>query len=206
MRLLVTGVTGYIGGRLVPELLDAGHEVRVLARHPERLADRTWVFLSADQPAEGGAPDPADHQLLLDRDRTAPVLIDVVLDPTTVEAGGTLAGQVVVSNRSGAPIEATICGDPYVVGLRGAAYVQEPVRPACAEGFELPAETSTYDVEVHATRTSCTTNPSLVLGIAECLPDGSLPPMPAGEYSTFVLGPAADDADAAITRVTVTEP
>ena len=39
---LVTGATGYIGGRLVPELLAAGHDVRVLARHPERLADRRW--------------------------------------------------------------------------------------------------------------------------------------------------------------------
>ena len=43
MRTLVTGATGYIGGRLVPELLRAGHQVRVLARHPERLGDRTWV-------------------------------------------------------------------------------------------------------------------------------------------------------------------
>ncbi len=42
MRCLVTGATGYIGGRLVPELLEAGHEVRVLARHPERLVDRSW--------------------------------------------------------------------------------------------------------------------------------------------------------------------
>jgi uncharacterized protein YbjT (DUF2867 family) len=43
MRCLVTGATGYIGGRLVPELLAAGHEVRVLARHPERLAGRSWI-------------------------------------------------------------------------------------------------------------------------------------------------------------------
>ncbi len=43
MKCLVTGATGYIGGRLVPELLAAGHEVRVLARHPERLVDRSWV-------------------------------------------------------------------------------------------------------------------------------------------------------------------
>jgi uncharacterized protein YbjT (DUF2867 family) len=40
---LVTGATGYIGGRLVPELLSAGFRVRVLARHPERLRDHPWV-------------------------------------------------------------------------------------------------------------------------------------------------------------------
>ena len=34
---LVTGVTGYIGGRLVPELLAAGYRVRAMARHPERM-------------------------------------------------------------------------------------------------------------------------------------------------------------------------
>jgi uncharacterized protein YbjT (DUF2867 family) len=39
---LVTGATGYIGGRLVPELLAAGHRVRVMTRSPERLRDRPW--------------------------------------------------------------------------------------------------------------------------------------------------------------------
>jgi nucleoside-diphosphate-sugar epimerase len=43
MLCLVTGATGYIGGRLVPELLAAGHEVLVRARHPERRVDRAWV-------------------------------------------------------------------------------------------------------------------------------------------------------------------
>jgi uncharacterized protein YbjT (DUF2867 family) len=40
MRILVTGATGYIGGRLVPLLLADGQTVRCLARDPERLADR----------------------------------------------------------------------------------------------------------------------------------------------------------------------
>lgn len=42
-RALVTGATGYIGGRLVPELLAAGFTVRVLARSPDRLRDRPWA-------------------------------------------------------------------------------------------------------------------------------------------------------------------
>jgi uncharacterized protein YbjT (DUF2867 family) len=42
MNVLVTGVTGYIGGRLVPRLLDAGHPVRVLVRDPGRLEARPW--------------------------------------------------------------------------------------------------------------------------------------------------------------------
>jgi uncharacterized protein YbjT (DUF2867 family) len=40
--VLVTGATGYIGGRLVPRLLAAGRRVRCLARNPERLVGRAW--------------------------------------------------------------------------------------------------------------------------------------------------------------------
>jgi uncharacterized protein YbjT (DUF2867 family) len=40
--VLVTGATGYIGGRLVPELLAAGYRVRVLARTPAKLAGEPW--------------------------------------------------------------------------------------------------------------------------------------------------------------------
>ncbi|MDX3645896.1 SDR family oxidoreductase [Streptomyces sp. MB09-02B] len=42
-RCLVTGATGYIGGRLVPELLDAGYPVRCLARSPGKLRDHPWA-------------------------------------------------------------------------------------------------------------------------------------------------------------------
>jgi uncharacterized protein YbjT (DUF2867 family) len=40
---LVTGATGYVGGRLVPQLLAAGYRVRVLARTPDKLRDVTWL-------------------------------------------------------------------------------------------------------------------------------------------------------------------
>ncbi|MGV8850964.1 MAG: SDR family oxidoreductase [Rhodoglobus sp.] len=42
MRVLVTGATGYLGGRLVPRLIDAGHTVRVLVRNPRKLHDVPW--------------------------------------------------------------------------------------------------------------------------------------------------------------------
>jgi uncharacterized protein YbjT (DUF2867 family) len=40
--ILVTGATGYIGGRLVPELLERGRSVRCLARNPDKLAGLEW--------------------------------------------------------------------------------------------------------------------------------------------------------------------
>lgn len=40
--ILVTGSTGYIGGRLVPRLLEMGYRVRCLVRDPARLQGRPW--------------------------------------------------------------------------------------------------------------------------------------------------------------------
>jgi uncharacterized protein YbjT (DUF2867 family) len=40
--ILVTGATGYIGGRLVPRLLEMGYRVRCLVRDPARLQGRPW--------------------------------------------------------------------------------------------------------------------------------------------------------------------
>ena len=40
--VLVTGATGYIGGRLVPRLVAAGYRVRCMVRDPSRLEGRPW--------------------------------------------------------------------------------------------------------------------------------------------------------------------
>jgi uncharacterized protein YbjT (DUF2867 family) len=43
MHALVTGATGYVGGRLVPELLGAGHTVRAMTRTEGWLRDFPWA-------------------------------------------------------------------------------------------------------------------------------------------------------------------
>jgi uncharacterized protein YbjT (DUF2867 family) len=55
MNILVTGATGYIGGRLVPRLVAAGHRVTCLARDPSRLAGRGWQGVDVRR---GDALDP----------------------------------------------------------------------------------------------------------------------------------------------------
>jgi uncharacterized protein YbjT (DUF2867 family) len=55
MRILVTGATGYIGGRLAPRLLAEGHQVRCLARSPEKLGGVPWA--SSVEIARGDVSD-----------------------------------------------------------------------------------------------------------------------------------------------------
>ncbi len=61
--VLVTGATGYIGGRLVPRLLERGDRVRCIARSAAKVRARAW----ADHPnveiveADVAAPDLATH-------------------------------------------------------------------------------------------------------------------------------------------------
>lgn len=42
-RALVTGATGYVGGRLVSRLLEDGFQVRVMARNVDKLRDYPWI-------------------------------------------------------------------------------------------------------------------------------------------------------------------
>lgn len=51
------GATGYVGGRLVPRLVQAGHQVRCLTRRPDQLRDVPWA--GSVEVCAGDALDPA---------------------------------------------------------------------------------------------------------------------------------------------------
>lgn len=63
-RILVTGATGYVGGRLIPLLLARGYRVRVLVRDADRLAGRSWR--DRVEVAVGDVLDPASLPAALD--------------------------------------------------------------------------------------------------------------------------------------------
>ncbi len=56
MRILLTGATGYLGGRLAPRLLERGHDVRVPVRDRSRLRDVPWA--DDVEVVEGDLSDP----------------------------------------------------------------------------------------------------------------------------------------------------
>jgi uncharacterized protein YbjT (DUF2867 family) len=58
--IFVTGASGYIGGRLVPQLLSAGYRARCLVRSQRKLESRSWSNDPQVEIIEGAAEDEAE--------------------------------------------------------------------------------------------------------------------------------------------------
>jgi uncharacterized protein YbjT (DUF2867 family) len=55
--ILVTGATGYVGGRLIPALLDAGYRVRAMGRNFAKVACRPWAHHEQVELVQGDVLD-----------------------------------------------------------------------------------------------------------------------------------------------------
>jgi uncharacterized protein YbjT (DUF2867 family) len=109
MRILVTGATGYVGGRLVPRLLEQGHAVRCMSRDPNRLRLDPWR-----ERVEAARADATDHAAVL------------------AAAGGCDAAFYLIHNMAEAPgtfpevdrsAAATFCEAAAAAGLRRIVYL-----------------------------------------------------------------------------------
>ena len=66
--VLVTGATGFVGSRLVPALVDAGHEVRAMTRHPD-------TYDGPGEPVHGDVHDASTLPAALEGCRAAYYLV-----------------------------------------------------------------------------------------------------------------------------------
>ncbi len=78
MRVLVTGATGYIGSRLAPLLLEAGHQVRCLSRDPGRLDRVPWR--DRVEAARGDVLDPSSLAVALEGCHAAYYLVHALAE------------------------------------------------------------------------------------------------------------------------------
>lgn len=56
--ILVTGATGYVGGRLIPALIEAGYHIRAMGRSINKLAGRPWAQHEHVSIIQGDVLDP----------------------------------------------------------------------------------------------------------------------------------------------------
>jgi len=89
---LVTGSTGYIGGRLVPRLLAEGYRVRAMTRRSGRLRDVPWA--PSVEVVEADALDPVALDRALEGVDVAYYLIHSIDTGHTFERTDRLAAQV----------------------------------------------------------------------------------------------------------------
>ncbi|MER5203251.1 SDR family oxidoreductase [Streptomyces sp. NPDC002825] len=110
-RCLVTGATGYVGGRLVPELLDAGHRVRCLARHPDKLRDFPWA--DRVEAVRGDVTDAASLRGALDGVDVAYYLVHSMSSTAEFEDRDRLAARVFAAEARSAGVRRIV----YLGGL-----------------------------------------------------------------------------------------
>lgn len=221
------GEDGVGGDRLIPEFVETAIECEeplipkqyVVALDWASTGDRFSVFVDGGNLA--GDPErmvqgcatgaalrclPPRSEIRLDRARPARVLVDLELEATTVEAGGSIQGRVVVSNNTGEPIDITYCGAEFAVGLENDEVDQQLVFPMCASGGTIPTGMTAYEVTATASYGTCTTMTDPPPGARPCLPGGAIPPLPLGEYRTRLYPPAGLDGVDDELAITVTAP
>lgn len=112
--VLVTGATGYVGGRLTPRLLEAGVRVRALVRNPAKLACRPWARDPKLELVQGDVQDAASLHRALKGCRAAYYLVHS-MNPATRDFAA--ADRAAALNLAGAAAAAGLERIIYLGGL-----------------------------------------------------------------------------------------
>ncbi|MDQ1477547.1 MAG: hypothetical protein QOE62_2776 [Actinomycetota bacterium] len=134
----------------------------------------------------------ADELTFLTKDGTeiarfvrAGVTARIELSSTTMTAGSSISGHVVVENNTGHEVHTTGCHGLFGVGLHNAQIQQDVIFPSCAEQITIPVGESSYPVMVLAAYYSC--DAAGDQGLQRCLPNGGAPPLPPGIYQATLF-------------------
>jgi hypothetical protein len=123
-----------------------------------------------DAGAEGEAPPPT------------PLSARIELDTQTVPVGGTIGGQIVVTNTTGEALHVVACKTLFQVALANADYEQQPNWLLCAQQLTIPTGESSYPVTVRAEHLACIGAPPYRPGDIRC--DD---PFPTGDYEARLV-------------------
>ncbi len=129
--ILVTGATGYVGGRLIPELLAAGHRVRALARTPRKLEGRGFHGHPHLSIVEGDVLDAASLAPALDGAAAAYYLVH------SLGAGADFAER----DKQAARTFATACADAGVARIVYLSGLGDRTSPHLSEHLSSRHET-----------------------------------------------------------------
>jgi uncharacterized protein YbjT (DUF2867 family) len=118
--VLVTGATGYVGGRLVPKLLEAGYRVRALGRSIAKLKARPWANHSLAELAKG---DVLNEKSLLQAAKGCGAAFYLVHSMVADPKGFTETDRLAAQNMARASAAASL---EHIIYLGGLGSTEDP--------------------------------------------------------------------------------